>query len=124
MSGIARMLAAEHDAALGGPRDERPLAEALVRAARLAPPGADVLFATGPEGIGPEDEPPLARLARRRRVTVLVPLDPLDVNPPDRPLPIRSGALMRYARLQPLDRAALGARLGRLNVTLMVLEPT
>ncbi len=56
------MLAAEHDVALAGPPPPRtrPLGEALARVGTLAPAGAEVLIATGPDGIAPEDEPALA----------------------------------------------------------------
>ncbi|BBE73242.1 DUF58 domain-containing protein [Oharaeibacter diazotrophicus] len=123
MAAIARLFAAEHDAALAAPAADRSLGEALARAARLAPPGAEVVLATGPDGVAADDEAALARLARRRRVTLLLPLDPLDTAPPAAALPIRAGGLVRLARLAPFDRAALAARLGRANVALETIAP-
>jgi hypothetical protein len=125
MGRIAHMLAGRHDRALGAvpePTGEpSTLSPALVRAVRLAPPGSEVLLATGAEGIAPEDEPALARLARRRRVRLLLPLDPIDTAPPARALPIHTGPFSRVARLQPVDTQALAARLRALNVSLEVI---
>lgn len=125
MSRIAHMLAGRHDRALDAvpdPTGERSmLSPALVRAVRLAPPGSEVLLATGAEGIAPEDEPALARLARRRRVRLLLPLDPIDTAPPVRALPLHTGSLRRVARLHPVDTHALAARLRALNVSLEVI---
>lgn len=118
MSRISHMLAGRHDQALDARGDAPSLAEALTRAVRLAPPGADVLIATDVEGVAPDDEPALARLARRRRVRLLLPLDPLDTAPPTPALPIHTGPLSRLARLRPLDHAALAQRLRALNVSL------
>lgn len=118
MSRIAHMLAAGHDRALDAAGEAPSLSEALIRAARLAPPGGEVLVATSAEGVASEDEPPLARLARRRRVRLLLPLDPIDTEPPTRALPIQLGPLCRLARLQPLDTLALARRLRALNVSL------
>lgn len=116
MIAIARMLAGEHDLALRTGGGDRSLVEGLVRAHRAAPPGAEVLIATGPDGVAPDDEPALARLARRRRVRILLPLDPVETSPPAGGLSIRSGASTRHARLRALDTAALALRFGRLNV--------
>jgi len=118
MSRISHMLASRHARALAAGGDVPPLAEALIRAARLAPPGAGVLIATGLDGIAPSDEPALARLARRRRVRLLLPLDPLETAPPRPALPIHAGALSRIARLRPFDTAVLTQRLRALNVSL------
>ncbi|WP_428028874.1 DUF58 domain-containing protein [Ancylobacter sp.] len=118
---VSHMLASRHDHALESGGGALPLVEALIRAARLAPPGADVMIATGTDGIAREDEPALARLARRRRVRVLLALDPSETTPPSSPLPIHAGALTRFARLRPFDRAALSQRLRALNVGLEVL---
>lgn len=118
MSRISHMLAGRHDQALDARGDAPSLAEALTRAVRLAPPGADVLIATDAEGVAPDDEPALARLARRRRVRLLLPLDPLDATPPTPALPVHAGPLSRLARLRPLDHAALAQRLRALNVSL------
>lgn len=128
---ICHMLASRHDQALGGGalgsgalrgRRAPSLEEALIRALRLAPPGGDVAIATGPEGIAPEDEPALARLARRRHVRILLPLDGIETAPPESALPIWAGALACLARLRPFDRTALAQRLHALNVSLEVVN--
>ncbi|WP_131836104.1 DUF58 domain-containing protein [Ancylobacter aquaticus] len=118
---ICHMLASRHDQALGSGREAPSLEEALIRAARLSPPGGAVLIATGPEGLAPEDEPALGRLARRRRVQVVLPLDPLETAPPPAPLPVQAGALTRLARLAPFNSAALAQRLRALNVSLKAM---
>ncbi|MQT14945.1 DUF58 domain-containing protein [Segnochrobactrum spirostomi] len=131
MSRLCHLLALWHDEALEaasearaaeGPGGDGGLTEALVRAARLAPSGGEVMIATGPDGVAPVDEPALARLARRRRVRLVLPLDPIETAPPPAPLPVRAGALARLARLCPLETAPLAARLRALNVTLEVLS--
>ncbi|MDQ0513482.1 DUF58 domain-containing protein [Ancylobacter amanitiformis] len=119
---ISHMLASRHDRALRGAGGAPSLEEALVRAARLSPPGGDVLIATGPDGLAPEDEPALARLARRRQVRVLLPLDMIETAPPECALPIQAGALACLAQLRPFDRAALAQRLRPLNVSLEVVD--
>ncbi len=118
MDRISHMLASRHDQALAAGGDVPSLAAVLTRAARLAPPGASVLIATEPEGIAPEDERPLAQLARRRRVRLVLALDPLDRAPPRLALPVHAGGLRRVARLRPLDDGALTKRLAGLNVAL------
>ncbi|MFK8253345.1 DUF58 domain-containing protein [Ancylobacter terrae] len=118
---ISHMLADGHDRALAAGGEAPSLVEALIRAQRLAPPGGAVVIATGPEGLAGEDEPALARLARRRRLTVLLPLDPVETAPPAAPLPVRDGARARLARLRPFDRAALAQRLRAMNVALEVV---
>ena len=118
MSRISHMLASRHDQALES-RDAGPsLAEALIRAMRLVPPGSEVVIASGAEGIAPADEPELARLARRRQVRLLVPLDPIDTAPPPRALPVHAGPLSRLASLRAFDPASLALRMRALNVTL------
>jgi len=117
---LAEMLAHEHDRALEGRASPPSLAAALVQAARLAPSGAQVWLATGPEGILAEDEPALARLARRRRVTLLCPLDPVEIAPPRSALPICSDGARRIARLHPFEPGPLVARMRGLNVTVEV----
>jgi uncharacterized protein (DUF58 family) len=120
LGAIAQMFAHEHDRALDRPGASPPLTAALVRAAQLAPAGAQVWLATDPQGIAPEDEHALGRLARRRRVTLLCPLDPVEIAPPSTALPIRSGSSKRLARLQPFDPAPLTSRMRALNVMLEV----
>ncbi|WP_235867068.1 DUF58 domain-containing protein [Roseibium marinum] len=126
LSAIAQMLAHEHDKALEWQGDASSptfsLAAALVRAARLAPPGAQVWLATDAEGIASEDEAALRRLSRRRRVTLLCPLDPVEISPPPRALPVASGAASRFARLRAFDLEPLTARMRALNVTLQVVS--
>ena len=119
---ISHMLASRHDQALDSGREGPSLEEALIHAARLSPPGGEVILVTSPEGLATGDEPALARLARRRRVRVLLPLDPLETSPPAWPLPIRDGALTRIARLAPFDHAALAQQLRALNVSLEVVD--
>ncbi|MCS0495614.1 DUF58 domain-containing protein [Ancylobacter sp. MQZ15Z-1] len=118
MGRISHMLASRHDRALAAGADAPSLSEAILRAMRLAPLGAEVLIASGTDGIAPQDEPALARLARRRKVRLLLPLDPLETAPPGRALPVRAGTQHRLARLQPFDPAALARRLRVLNVSL------
>lgn len=118
---ICHMLASCHDRALGGGRGAPSLEEALTRALRLCPAGGEVLVVTGPDGPAPEDEPALARLARRRLVRVLLPLDKIETAPPALALPLRAGGLARLARLRPFDHAALAQRLRVLNVGLEVI---
>ncbi|WP_246518644.1 DUF58 domain-containing protein [Ancylobacter lacus] len=119
---ISHMLASRHDQALKSGVKAPSLEEALVRAARLSPPGGDVLVATSPEGLAREDEPALARLARRRQVRVMLPLDTIETAPPAFALPIQAGALACLAQLRPFDRAALAQRLRALNVGLEVVD--
>lgn len=147
MSRICHALADRHDHALeavagdAGPAEAGPAAAhrgsaviavaappgtgfgaALARAARIAGPGAEVMIATGGEGIGAADEPALARLARRRRVRILLPLDPIETRPPARALAVHSGGLVRVARLAPLDLAGLARRLAALTVVLEAFD--
>ncbi|GAB4070734.1 DUF58 domain-containing protein [Ancylobacter sonchi] len=121
MSRISHMLAARHDRALEAGSEAPCLAEAFTRAARLAPPGAEVLVATDAEGVAPDDEPALARLARRRRVRLLLPLDPIELSPPPLALPLHAGPLRRFARLRAFDHVALSQRMRALNVSLEVV---
>ncbi|WP_029557719.1 DUF58 domain-containing protein [Xanthobacter sp. 91] len=124
MGRISHMLADSHDRALAAGRrgdGATSLREVLARAVAMVPSGAEVLIATGPDGIRPADEAALARLARQRRVRVLLPLDPLDVAPPAAPLPIHAGAERRLARLRPFDPAPLADRMAGLNVSLEVI---
>jgi len=141
LGALAQMLAHEHDKALdlaaGGPLPSpNPLSAppaslplslpvsfslALTRAVGLAPSGARVWLATEPEGIAREDEAPLRRLARRRRVGLLCPLDPVEVDPPSRALPVACGSARRFARLKPFDPAPLTARMRALSVSVEVV---
>ncbi|MEM5580839.1 DUF58 domain-containing protein [Roseibium sp. AS2] len=123
LGAIAQMFAQAHDSALELHGDvsehSQPFAAALVRAARLAPPGAQVWLATDGEGIARQDEAALRRLSRRRRVTLLCPLDPAEISPPPAALPVSSGAACRFARLRAFDPTALAARMRALNVIFM-----
>jgi len=122
MSAIADLFAHEHDKALAMPGGACPLGAALARAVKLAPAGAQVWIASDAQGIAPEDEPALLRLSRRRQVTLLHPLDPVEIAPPFRALPIRSGEAKLFARLRPLDAAPLREKMRALNVTLEVVD--
>ncbi len=124
MSRISRMLADSHDRALAaGQRGDEAtsLREVLARAVAMVPSGAEVLIATGPDGIRPGDDAALARLGRQRRVRVLFPLDPVELGPPAAPLPIHAGPDQQLARLRPFDPAPLTDRMAGLNVSLEVL---
>ncbi|WP_181701533.1 DUF58 domain-containing protein [Chthonobacter albigriseus] len=121
MNRIAWMLASLHDRALSARRETPDLAAALTRAASLAPPGAEVVLAAGADSIAAADEPALARLARRRRVTLLLPLDPAEIAPPAAPVPIRCGPLGRVARLVAFDPVPLARHLRTLNVMLEIV---
>lgn len=130
MGRISRMLADSHDRALvagqrsGGAVAESgatSLREVMAQAVAMVPSGAEVLIATGPDGIRPGDEAALARLARQRRVRVLLPLDPVEMAPPAAPLPIHAGPKQGMARLRPFDPAPLADRMAGLNVSLEVL---
>ncbi len=123
MGRICRMLASQHDLALAQRGDATGLAEALLRGAGLVPGGADVLVATGPDGIAVADEPALAGLARHRRVTLLLPLDPLETAPPAVPLPLRCGGALRLAQVAAFDAAPLARRLRAVNVDLELCAP-
>lgn len=118
MSRVSHLLASHHDQALDARAGGASLSEALIRATRLVPPGSDVLIATNVDGISPADEPELARLARRRKVRVLLPQDPLDTAPPSWALPVHAGSASRLATLHAFDPAGLELRLRALNVTL------
>jgi len=121
MSAIVQMLAHEHDKALSRPggttSSSSLMAAALVRAAKLAPAGAQVWLASDAQDIAPEDEAALRRLSRRRRVTLLYPLDPAEISPPSAALPVSSGGARRFARLQVFDPSPLSAHMRTLNVT-------
>ena len=121
MRRISHMLASRHWQALAAGSDVPSLAEALIRAGRLAPPGAEVIIATDAEGVAPADEPSLARLARRQKVRLVLPLDPIDIAPPSSALPIHAGLLNQFARLRPFDAVSLSHRMHALNVNLEVI---
>lgn len=110
MTDVAQMLATEHDTALTHAADP-PLAAGLARAGRLAPPGGRVILATAPGAWG-DAETTLARLARRRRLTVALMLDPLERMAPAMALTVSDGAATRHARLAVPD---LGGELARLR---------
>ncbi|SHN05157.1 DUF58 domain-containing protein [Roseibium suaedae] len=121
MTAIAQVLAHEHDKALDMREGSLPLAAALVRAARLVPAGARIWLASDLQALEKEDEAALNRLSRRRRITLLYPLDPAETTPPSRALPIRHGPLSRSALLRPFDAGPLEARMRALNVSLEAL---
>lgn len=114
MLAIAEMLADRHDRALAGPAaadaSDAMLAEALARAAGLVPAGGRVILATAP-GAWQAAEAALARLARRRSVTVALILDEAECTAPPGMLAISDGVSSRLARL---GLPALATETGRL----------
>lgn len=101
MVGIARLLAHQHDHALADPGTPS-LTEALAHAARLAPAGGRVLLATHPGG-WQTAEAALARLARRRKVTVALMLDEAECVAPSGILAVSDGRASRLARMSVPD---------------------
>ncbi|MDP5306611.1 DUF58 domain-containing protein [Paracoccus spongiarum] len=133
MAALARLLAHQHDRALrhaaaqpGIMADARPepmpeappdrLVEALAHAARLAPAGGRVILATAP-GAWLAACDALARLARRRSVSVVLMLDEVECASPSGLLAVSDGRHSRLARLSLPDLAADTARLQALGVT-------
>lgn len=121
ITAIVEMLAHEHDKALDQCDGGGTLRHALEQALKLAPAGSQVWLASSLGGIGAEDETALRRLARRRRVTLLCPLDPAETDPPSRTLPLRCGGAARFGRLRPIETAWLSDRMRSLNVLLEVV---
>ncbi|WP_417689147.1 DUF58 domain-containing protein [Roseibium sp.] len=121
MTAIAQLLAHEHDKALDMEQGSCSLSVTLARAAKLVPAGARVWLASDTQGVAEEDAAALGRLARRRRVTLLCPLDPAEAAPPSLPLPIRCGNTSRFARLSSFDKTPLSTRMRALNVTVEVI---
>ncbi|MBU3028723.1 DUF58 domain-containing protein [Paracoccus sp. XHP0099] len=121
MAEIARMLALQHDRALIDPALPA-LTEALAHAARLAPPGGRVILATAPGG-WQMAEAALARLARRRRLTVALMLDEAEIAPPAGVLAISDGHASRLARMALPDLSAETARLAALGATPVEVQP-
>ncbi|WP_265502179.1 DUF58 domain-containing protein [Paracoccus beibuensis] len=113
MSAICAMLAERHAAALNGP-DQPPLTQGLLLAERMAPRGARVVLATAPDAWH-DAEPALARLAKGRRVEVALILDPLEVSPPPRPLPVDCTGRVQLARIAAAETAPQLARLAGLG---------
>lgn len=129
MAAIAQMLAAQHDRALEAAQEPAaaddpadPLAEALARAARLAPPGGRVLLATAP-GAWVTAEDAIARLARRRALHVCLILDEAEGRPPAGILAIGDGQASRLVRLAVPDLQAQSARLRHLGARPEELRP-
>ncbi len=110
MAAICRLLAHHHDRALLSPASPS-LTEALSHAARLAPAGGRVVLATLPGG-WQSAQAALARLARRRAVTVALILDEAEVQAPRTTVAIRQGAGSRLVRLSVAD---LSAEIGRIE---------
>lgn len=121
MAAIARMLAHQHDRALTDPATP-PLGEALAHAARLAPPGGRVILATAPGGWR-SAEAALARLGRRRRLTVALMLDEAEIAPPPGLLAISDGRATRLARMALPDLSAETARLSALGAAPVEMRP-
>lgn len=124
MAAIARMFQGEHDLALTQPDAAGiGLAALAGRAARMVPPGSRLHLATWPQGIGAEDAPALARLARGRRLLISLIVDPAETDPPARALAVTDGAAFRLGRLHPLDLAADLARLRALGASIDQVLP-
>lgn len=121
MASIVHMLAAQHGRALASPGTPS-LTEALAHAARLAPAGGRVLLATAP-GEWRSAEAALSRLARRRKVTVALILDEIELNAPRPVLGISDGRASRLARLTVPDLSAETARLRSLGTTPQEINP-
>ncbi|RJE83514.1 DUF58 domain-containing protein [Paracoccus onubensis] len=126
MAGIAKLLALQHDRALNdgasGNPGRPPLAEALARAARLAPAGGRVLLATAP-GEWRDAEAALSRLARRRTVTIALMLDEIECTPPRGVLAVSDGRASRLARLALPDLAGECARLRAIGTRPAEVQP-
>ncbi|SIQ89979.1 Protein of unknown function DUF58 [Paracoccus thiocyanatus] len=134
MQAVAAALARVHDAALAraaqaagrssgqasGPA--QGLAPVLAQARRLAPPGAQVHLATGPEGLEGADAA-LARLARGRRVSLHLILDPAETAPPAAGLAVHDGRAARHGRLCAHDPLPLMARLRGLGLRVATVLP-
>ena len=124
MAEIAAMLAAEHDIALTrADGDGGGIGAALARAARLAPAGGRVVLATAPGALTGDADAALARLARRRRVTVALIIDPLELAAPGFALPVSDGRNTRHQRLDPPDLAAGIAWLRGLGADIAEIAP-
>lgn len=122
MAAICTMMADRHRAALNDLGPDMPLAEALALAARIAPPGARILLATDPNGCEGA-EALLTRLARGRRLEVALMLDPLDVSPPDRAMPVVLEGRPLVAQLVPVDLGERIARLAAMGATALKVAP-
>lgn len=121
MAAICRLLAAHHDRALID-RGVPSLTEALSHAARLAPAGGRVILSTLPGG-WQAARTALARLCRRRSVTVALMLDEVELAAPRTVLGIRDGATSRLVRLHALDLTAECAALRSLGATPVEISP-
>lgn len=122
MAAICTMMADRHRAALDDPGPDLPLTEALALAARLAPPGARILLATVPDGCAGADAL-LTRLARGRRLEIALMLDPLDVSPPARAMPVALEGRPLVARLAPVDLGDHITRLAAMGATALKVAP-
>ncbi|SNT68618.1 DUF58 domain-containing protein [Paracoccus seriniphilus] len=121
MADIAELLAHQHDRALT--ESAMPdLGEALALAARLVPAGGRVTLATCPGGWR-SAEAGLARLARKRRVTVALILDESETAPPKGVFAISNGTTSHFARLTPPELSAESARLTALGVRVQEVLP-
>lgn len=122
MAAICTMMADRHRAALDDPGPDTPLTEALALAARMAPQGARITLATGPDGWEGTDAM-LTRLARGRRLEVALILDPLDVSPPDRAMPVALEGRSVVARLAVVDLAERIAQLAAMGAMALKVAP-
>ncbi|CAM3568058.1 hypothetical protein PANO111632_21685 [Paracoccus nototheniae] len=120
---LCQMLADAHAAALAGTTpDTPPLTEALSAALRAAPSGAHVILTTAPDG-WQGAEAALTRLALGRRLEVALILDPLELTPPARALPVRQGGATHLLRLRPADLGAQTDRLTAMGVVARRIAP-
>ncbi|MDB6177207.1 DUF58 domain-containing protein [Paracoccus sp. Z330] len=118
---IAHLLAHQQTRALGNQTETAP-GEAFATAARIAPAGGQVFLATSPHG-WQGAETALARLARRRKLTVALMLDKIETMPPKGVLAIRRDGEGRLVRLHKPDLTALSARLAALGATPCEVQP-
>lgn len=111
MLSLIQTLVRQHRLALGQPADAPgdQLAEALARAAQMAPRGADVHWAGAIDGLPQNLGPAVSRLARGRNVTLHLLLDRVEVAPPAVTLTAGDGTFTRRGRLMPFDEAPLVA---------------
>ena len=124
MIAIASTLAKQHDEALSNhPPGPGGMAESLGRVLPMAPPGIEIHLATGVEGLSPEIDPMLAKLARRRRLVVHLILDRIETAPPFRLLRAIHDGFSRHGRPQPFSITPLVRRLNGLGAEVRKVLP-
>lgn len=123
MATLCCVLAERHNAALSdAQQDSAPLTQALALAAGTTPAGARVILATAPDG-WQDAQPAMARLARGRQFDVVLIVDPLEVRPPDRPMPVVHDGTPVMARMEPPDLEAMMAQISALGAVAHRLDP-